>query len=146
MADTPPPIIAVLDTNVWISGIFFRRGLPAQILRAWRDERFQVAATREILAELTEQLHRKEVQFAAPSGLADEWMVYIRTYTHLFPASGTVVGVCRDPKDDKFLDAAISATAPFLVTGDKDLLTLAHFQNIQIVTPRQFAGALGLAL
>lgn len=146
MADSSISVVAVLDTNVWISGIFFRRGLPALLLRAWLDDRFHVAATPAVLDELGEKLQRKAVQFAATAGLADEWMAYIRTYARLFPASGTVVGVCRDPKDDQFLDAAVSAAAPFLVTGDMDLLTLAQHRDVRIVTPRQFAEELRLPL
>jgi putative PIN family toxin of toxin-antitoxin system len=42
-------------------------------------------------------------------------------------ASGDVSGVCRDPTDDKFLDAAISGLTAVLVTGDKDLLTIGEY-------------------
>lgn len=140
------PIKAIIDTNVWISGIFFRRGLPARLLAAWRDDFYRIVVTREILAELEVQLQQKSARFATSPGLAAEWLRLIRTYAILIPAQGTVSGVCRDPKDDKFLDAAVSATAPLLVTGDKDLLTLARYQNVQIVTPRQFAEELRLPL
>lgn len=138
------PFKAIIDTNVWISGIFFRRGLPARLLRAWRDDLYRIVVTREILAELAAQLQRKSAQFAAPPELADEWLRYIRTYAHLVPANNTVVGVCRDPKDDQFLDAAISGDAPFLVTGDKDLLSLGRYETVQIVSPREFATLLNL--
>jgi len=46
--------------------------------------------------------------------------------------------VCRDPKDDKFLDLAVSCAASLLVTGDDDLLILNPFHDIPIVTPAQF--------
>jgi uncharacterized protein len=48
------------------------------------------------------------------------------------------VSVCRDPKDDKFLSLALDSKADFLVTGDKDLLTLERFQKTEIITPRYF--------
>ncbi len=144
MPEMSSPITAVIDTNVWISGIFFRRGLPARLLLSWRDERFRVIVTREILAELEEQLKRKSIQFAAPHGLAEEWIAYIRAYAHLVAAEGTVDGICRDPKDDQFLDAAISGDAQFLVTGDGDLLSLTRYQSVQIVSPRAFASVLHL--
>ncbi len=139
------PLRAIIDTNVWISGIFFRRGLPAYLLSAWRDDLFSVVVTREILAELEAQLQKKSVQFAAPPGLAAEWLRFIRTYGIPVAAQGKVVGVCRDPKDDPFLDAAISGEARFLVTGDKDLLSLVRYQTVQIVTPREFAEHLNLS-
>ena len=37
--------------------------------------------------------------------------------------------VCRDPKDDKLLELAVSGKADFLVTGDKDLLVLNPFRK-----------------
>ena len=48
----------------------------------------------------------------------------------------------RDPTDDKFLAAAIEADADFLVTGDKDLLTLEAYRHVRIVTPAAFRSLL----
>jgi len=45
----------------------------------------------------------------------------------------------RDPKDNKFLEAAIQGKATYLVTGDKkDLLSLKEFKGVRILTPGQF--------
>jgi predicted nucleic acid-binding protein len=49
-----------------------------------------------------------------------------------------VVRECRDPKDDKFLELALSAQASCLVTGDQDLLVLHPFRGIPILTPAAF--------
>lgn len=48
------------------------------------------------------------------------------------------VQVCRDPKDDKFLDVALAAEAQAIITGDQDLLALNPFHGIQILTPSGF--------
>lgn len=48
------------------------------------------------------------------------------------------ITACRDPKDDKFLELAVSGHATHVVTGDSDLLTLDPFQGISIITPRAF--------
>ena len=40
----------VLDTNVFISGIFFS-GPPSQILKAWKDTKIQIVLSKEILIE-----------------------------------------------------------------------------------------------
>jgi len=45
------------------------------------------------------------------------------------------VRVCRDPKDDKFLELAVDGQTQMLVTGDKDLLALSPYRDIQILTP-----------
>jgi putative PIN family toxin of toxin-antitoxin system len=48
------------------------------------------------------------------------------------------VAVSRDPDDDKFLEAAIEARAPYVVTGDKDLLAVKTVRGVRIVTPAAF--------
>lgn len=48
------------------------------------------------------------------------------------------ITICRDPKDDKFLELAVDGNANCLITGDKDLLILNPFQGIPIVKPDAF--------
>jgi putative PIN family toxin of toxin-antitoxin system len=50
----------------------------------------------------------------------------------------TVIQACRDPKDDKYLELAISSGAVCIVTGDKDLLVLHPFKGIPILTAAEF--------
>lgn len=49
-----------------------------------------------------------------------------------------VVNDCRDPKDNKFLEIAISGNADCIVSGDKDLMVLHPYRGISILTPMQF--------
>jgi putative PIN family toxin of toxin-antitoxin system len=46
--------------------------------------------------------------------------------------------ICRDPKDNKYLELALSGRADVIITGDKDLLILHPFREIPIITPSQF--------
>lgn len=46
--------------------------------------------------------------------------------------------ICRDPDDNNILQLAETANANFIVTGDKDLLTLAVFGSTKIVSPAVF--------
>jgi putative PIN family toxin of toxin-antitoxin system len=48
------------------------------------------------------------------------------------------VQICRDPKDDKFLELALNGSAEYLVTGDKDLLVLHPFRETKILTTKDF--------
>ncbi|HID61607.1 MAG TPA: putative toxin-antitoxin system toxin component, PIN family [Anaerolineae bacterium] len=140
----PADLTIVLDTNVWISGIFFRRGIPARILAAWCDHRFEVVVTPDTLTELETQLRQKTIQFEANPTLADEWLDYVRTYARQVPPAGVAAGVCRDPKDDQFLDAAISGGARYIVPGDKDLQALDTYQRVKVLSPREFVELMGL--
>ena len=48
------------------------------------------------------------------------------------------VSVCRDPKDDKFLELALSGAATHLISGDDDLLALHPFRGVAILSPHDF--------
>jgi uncharacterized protein len=48
------------------------------------------------------------------------------------------IAACRDPKDDMFLELAVSGNATHMITGDFDLLALDPYENIRIVTPHDF--------
>ena len=50
----------------------------------------------------------------------------------------THVEICRDPDDNKFLECAKDSHALYIVSGDKDLLVIEQFENIQIVTAKDF--------
>jgi predicted nucleic acid-binding protein len=49
-------------------------------------------------------------------------------------------GLCRDPLDEKFIDCAVAGAADFIVSGDKDLLSLSGKIEVSIVRPRDFLG------
>ena len=55
---------------------------------------------------------------------------------------GRRIIACRDPRDDKFLEVAVSGRAQVIVSGDEDLLTLHPFERIPIVTPARFLAML----
>ncbi len=52
------------------------------------------------------------------------------------------IHACRDAKDDKFLELAVSGSASCIITGDDDLLVLHRFRNIAIITPAEFLRAI----
>lgn len=52
------------------------------------------------------------------------------------------IRVCRDPKDDKFLELAVNGGADCVVSGDDDLLVLNPFRGINVLTPSDFLDAI----
>ena len=48
------------------------------------------------------------------------------------------VKVSRDEYDDKFIECAIDSNATYIVSGDGDLLEIKEYQNIQIITAKDF--------
>lgn len=138
MSTPTAPIRVILDTNVWISGIFFARGAPAQLLRAWRDGRFEIIVSPPTLRELEIVLKRKAEKFGAPLSLVMEWLAYIEAFASTIHVDVILETSSRDPKDDIFLSASVAGQVKYLVTGDKDLLVLERIENSQIITPRAF--------
>jgi predicted nucleic acid-binding protein len=69
--------------------------------------------------------------------IREDFLASLATETELITINETI-DICRDPKDNKFLELAISGNATHIITGDKDLLELHPFQDILIVTPSQF--------
>lgn len=125
----------VLDTNVFISGIFFS-GPPHRILQGWRDGRVQLVLSIEIFEEyqrVAEVLHK---QFPAVdlSGILDLVLVEAEM-CQVEPLSEAV---CVDPDDDKFTACALSSGSKLIVSGDKHLLDVAGYRGIEILKPRPF--------
>ena len=125
----------VLDTNVFVSGVFFR-GPPAQILEAWRDGRLLPAVSASILEEyrrvgvvLSDRYEGVDVE---------PLLTLLAIHSELVDAPDLPEPVCEDPDDDKFLACALASGATIIVSGDRHLLRLSGWGGIQILTPRQF--------
>jgi predicted nucleic acid-binding protein len=46
--------------------------------------------------------------------------------------------ICRDPKDDKFLNLALDSDAAYIISGDNYLLVLHPFYNVSIISSSDF--------
>ena len=124
----------VLDTNVFVSGIFFS-GPPYQILRAWRDGSIRLAYSPAIVLEYERVLADLSRRFPAING--EPFLGLLTRYGQLFHPKRLPGIYCRDPEDMKFLECLLSSKARCLVTGDRDLLDVP-IQPGRILTPRQF--------
>ena len=63
----------------------------------------------------------------------DQIMQKIVSLSHLVIAPKLNINVCRDEKDNKFLECAESAKVDYVVSGDEDLLVLKEYNGIPIV-------------
>jgi hypothetical protein len=129
-------IRAVLDTNVLVSALLFS-GPPSRLVTAWQASRFQPVLSRPILDEYLRVLAYPKFHLSTEEirGLLDEELLPFVETVRDIPQK---VRVGRDPDDAKFLECAIAASAPFVVSGDADLLDLRRVESIQIVTVSTF--------
>jgi putative PIN family toxin of toxin-antitoxin system len=134
---------AVIDTGVFVSALIRKQGTTGDVLRALRDGRFIAIYTTDIVVEIIDVLGRAKFRVKYHIEPDD-----ITTIINLIRLRGELVTptqkvtACRDPKDDKFLEAAIVAQADCIVSGDADLLDLTPFQEIPILRPAEFLARL----
>ena len=96
----------VLDTNVFISGIFFS-GPPSQILNAWKNTKIQIMLSQEILKEYQRVAVSLADKFTAIDILPIIELVII--HGQFIDTKGFEVSVCDDPDDNKFIECAIAS-------------------------------------
>lgn len=125
----------VLDTNVFISGIFFS-GPPSEILQAWRASRIQIILSRDILEEYRRVAAELSSKFPAVD--IDGIIQLLTIHGELFETKDVSVSVCKDPDDNKFIECAIAGNRKSIVSGDKHLLEVNGFQGISVFKPREF--------
>jgi putative PIN family toxin of toxin-antitoxin system len=125
----------VLDTNVFVSGIFFT-GPPYQILEAWQQHRIDIVLSAPIMEEYRRVGKRLADQFPGVDLNPVLEMVVDRAVV-VEPVELSEP-VCDDTDDDKFIACAISGQAQYIVSGDKNLLKASGHQGVEILTPRQF--------
>jgi uncharacterized protein len=128
-------IKAVLDTNVVISGIFWK-GAPFEILEAWQKRRFRLLISPHVLDEYRRVLDEMTKQRSIP--VLGSILEIIELHSEMVTPVRFPERVCSDPDDDKFLEAALAARADYVVSGDAALLKIKNHRGIQIVRPRQF--------
>ena len=125
----------ILDTNVLISGIFFK-GPPYQILKMWRDGEVDLISSEEIFQEylsVCERLHEKY-----PIIDFKEIIDLIAINAHFYEQKNINQQITADPDDDKFITCALAAGVKLIISGDKHLLDVNGYQEIQVITPAEF--------
>jgi putative PIN family toxin of toxin-antitoxin system len=128
----------VIDTNVFVSGIFFG-GRPLEILNAWRHGLIEVVVSSAILLEYRRVVD--ELSATYPKADTDAWLELAHTQAPMVNAAPLGEQVCTDADDDKFLACAVTSGAKIVTSGDKALLAVSGFRGIEVLTPRQFVDA-----
>lgn len=124
----------VVDTNVIISGVFFG-GAPREILSAIVTSKVTACATTEIVDEYLEIV---DEMVSRKQGNINKNILSPLIHSLEMIEARTQVKLSRDPDDDKFIGCAKDAKALYIVSGDKDLLVLERYENIEIITAREF--------
>jgi putative PIN family toxin of toxin-antitoxin system len=122
-----------LDTNVLASAAA-TRGLCADVLREVLASH-ELFLSEQVLSELARALRSK---FGIGQDLIDDFIRLLRQDSVSAESSDVPRVALRDKDDLRILGAAAAAGAEVLVTGDKELLALGRFEDLEILSPRQF--------
>jgi len=126
----------VCDTNVFISNLLVKGSAPAQTVEFIQRNGF-FAFSQATLDELVTVLKREKFDQFITWEKREAFYQEMTQISRLFPIH-TPVFLCRDAKDNKFLEAALASHSDYLVTGDEDLLVIKEIGNTPIITPREF--------
>lgn len=132
----------VLDTNVVLSALVFTQGRLTPLRHVWQDARCRPLVSNATAAELLRALAYPKFKLSAAEQqeLLADYLPYCATVR--MPVKLPAIPHCRDPFDAPFLQLASAGKADYLITGDKDLLSLASRFTCPIITAEQFLNKL----
>lgn len=126
----------VFDTSVLISAALFKGSTTDQALEKAQSIG-KVIVSESTYAELQEVISRSKFNKYIRKIDRKRFLIRYKSESLLIPVVHSV-SVCRDPDDNRFLELALSGKANCIVSSDPDLLVLNPFENIPILTPKEF--------
>jgi putative PIN family toxin of toxin-antitoxin system len=125
----------VLDTNVFISGIFWSGNYCSCIIDKWKSKKIELISSSEMIGELVKTLRSFKISLSEE--MIEEWKNLILNNSIFIQPSTKICVIKDDPEDNKFLEVAIDGNADFIISQDKHLLNLKEFQGIRIIKPEE---------
>ena len=126
----------IFDTNILVSALVFPGGRGEAALRRIIEQTDQLVLSRPIIDELLDVLARK---FARDAEELAHVAVFV-TELAVVVAPKRRLRVVKDDPDNRILECAVAGRAEAIVTGDKALLALKHYEKIRILTLREYLG------
>ena len=125
----------VPDTNVLISA-FIVEGNEYRLVEKCFKMEILLITSADVIDEFKDVALRPKFGFTEEE--VDDFVNALIEAAEVVMPKEKVSGVCRDPDDDKLLEAALEGNADYIISGDKDMLVLKRFRNIKVVTAAKF--------
>ena len=126
---------AVLDTNIFISGIFWK-GSSNKVILNWREGKFTLVTSLEAVSEIIKVL--KDFKIKLSDDVIKEWVDLIVRNSIIVEPKEKILAVKDDPKDDIFIETAVAGNVDYIISQDNHLLKLKEFRGIKMITPEEF--------
>ena len=135
---------ATFDTNIFVRSLIHKDNLANYLISLWLDGRFILVLSQAIVDEVRRVLLRpalmRELQYTRTAAMH---LINLLPRANIVEVTSSAK-LCRDPKDDKFIDCAISGRVQFLVSYDKDLVDDARLKRalfefgVEVIEPPNF--------
>src|SRR5580692_1389043 len=123
-----------LDTNVLLSALLSSSSPPAQLFALWRNRAFELITSAEQIDEISRVTRYPTIRARLAPALAGRLVNQLRDLA-IVVTNLPKVDRSPDPDDNHLLALAEAGEAQFLVTGDKELLSLKFHRFTNIATP-----------
>jgi putative PIN family toxin of toxin-antitoxin system len=131
-----------LDTNIFVSSLLVKEGVPAKVLDAWRERQYALFISPTILSEIRATLDYPRIRrkYSITDTEIDRLITLLEYDALIVPGDDESVAgsVSEDPSDEAVLACALDARADLIVSGDRHLLEMREYQEIPILTVREF--------
>jgi len=139
----------IFDTNIYFSAIGWDGKMLDLVIYCFKNDDISIFSSQEISEEIHEKLKSQKFQKLVKDKVGGSFIIEVLdliVQNSQIVTVSTKLNICRDPKDNKFLELAQTVSADYLITGDKDLLDLRQFEATKILKPSEFIFELGLNL
>lgn len=128
-----------IDTNIFISAFFFD-GNERKIV-SHRSKNIKYFTSEQVTDEIKSVLLNK---FNVNEKTVNEYVAKIMLEFRLVTPDYNLNIIVRDEKDTNILKSSLAANCKYLITGDKDILTLKQVEKTKIITSKQLIDELKL--
>ncbi len=132
----------VIDTNILISAALSSKGAPARLVR-YALAQHQLVFSQATFEELRTRLYRPKFDRYITLE-SRERLLHDMSASAYWVEVGEPAFYCRDRDDDQFIETALKAQAPYLVSGDNDLLEAPEIVGLTVISAPQALVVLGL--
>jgi putative PIN family toxin of toxin-antitoxin system len=129
------PIKIIIDTNLWVSFLITKEFSKLDSIIF--SKQAIIIFSEELLEEFIEVIKRPKLKRFFSTTDTENILKTIEEFAE-FVVVKTTVNACRDEKDNFLLALAIDAKADYLLTGDKDLLSLKSYGDTTILSLTEF--------
>lgn len=127
------PLKVVLDTNILVSSLIFG-GKPQQTEKLVLERKIVGITSLILLAEfidvLAKRFHFNEFRLRQTEKKIKKNFAIVKPRA--------TIKILKDNADNRILEAAVEGDCRYVITGDKELLSLKSFKGIEILTPDRF--------